>query len=372
MTTKKETKKRNVVIATGGSGGHIFPARAFAHFIKSQGYNPIILTDMNYLKYINKNDPIKYYIVQSGKNLKNPKAIINIIFGVSQALWHLLFLKPVAVVGFGGYASIPTLISSIVLRKKMILHEQNSYLGRVNNIFLKFAKVIATSYREFYGIKFKYMNKIKFVGVPVREEIKKLAKSKYKFPNFNKNEKFNILILGGSGGSKFFSEELVNAITDISDEKAKKLNIMQQCRSENVKEVKEKYKNANIQNEVHGFFSDINKKIEDAHLIIARAGASSLAEFAIAGKPVILIPFPFAINDHQMKNAKAFESRGGVVIVNQKEFKQKEFTKSLISFIDKPEKLEKIADNLRKYSVLDAEKELFKVLEEIINAQNKN
>jgi UDP-N-acetylglucosamine--N-acetylmuramyl-(pentapeptide) pyrophosphoryl-undecaprenol N-acetylglucosamine transferase len=368
MITKKETKKRNIIIATGGSGGHIFPARAFAHFIKTQGYNPIILTDMNYLKYINKNDPIKYYIVQSGKNLKDPRTIKNIIFGVFQAFKHLIFLKPVAVVGFGGYASIPTLISSTILRKKIILHEQNSYLGRVNNIFLKFAKVIATSYREFYGIKFKYMNKIKFVGLPVRKEIKQLAKNKFKSPSLNKNKKFNILIMGGSGGSKFFSEELVNAIININEEKAKKLNIMQQCRAENVKEVKEKYRNANIQNEVRGFFNDIDKKIENAHLIIARAGASSLAEFAIARKPVILIPFPFAINDHQMKNAKAFESRGGAIIINQQEFKQKEFIKSLISFIDNPEKLKKLADNLKNSSVLNAENKLFEVLEEVINA----
>lgn len=368
MVKKKNNKKRNVIIATGGSGGHIFPARVFAKFVKSKGYNPVILADINYLRYIKKNDPIEYRIVQSGKKLKSPKSIKNIIFGIFQAFKHLVTLKPVVVVGFGGYGSIPTLLASAILRKKIILHEQNSYLGRVNKIFLKFAKVITTSHREFYGIKFEYMKKIKFVGVPVRDDIKKLAKNKYRFPNFNRNEKFNILVLGGSGGSKFFSEELVEAIANISDEKAKKLHIIQQCRAEHVKGVKEKYKEVNISNEVRGFFDNINRKIDDAHLIIARAGASCSAEFAIAGKPVMLIPFPYAINNHQMKNAKALEARDATIVINQKEFNEKEFTKLLMGLINNPEKLEKLANNLKKCSTLNAEEKLFEIMEEVISA----
>ena len=371
LTKKKNVnKKKNIIIATGGSGGHIFPARAFASYAKSKGYNPIILADANYLKYIKKNDPIEFRIIQAGKKLKNPKDIKGIIFGMIQSFWHLLRLKPVAVIGFGGYGSIPTLFSSTILCKKIILHEQNSYIGRVNKIFLRFAKKIATSYREFYGIKFEYMKKVRFVGMPLRPEIKRLANSKYKSPNFNKKEKFNILVLGGSGGSKFFSEGLVDAIANLESGTKQKINMIQQCRAEHVKGVKEKYQAAKIQNEVRGFFKDIDKKIEKASLIIARSGASSLSEFSAIGRPVICIPFPFAINDHQMKNAKALEARDGVVVINQKEFDEKEFKRVLTKLINNPERLKTLALNLHKCSVLNSEERLFDVFEEVVNVEN--
>jgi UDP-N-acetylglucosamine--N-acetylmuramyl-(pentapeptide) pyrophosphoryl-undecaprenol N-acetylglucosamine transferase len=359
--------KKNIVIATGGTGGHIFPAKAFAKTLLDNGYGVTIIADEKYLNYVKENEKIDYKIIFCGRDLKNIKDIKNIVKGFFQTLFYMRKESVDLVIGFGGYASLPTLLVAKILKKEIIIHEQNAYIGKINKFFSKYARIIATSYREFYGIRYDDMEKIRFTGVPVRKKIVELSQKEYLVPNFSKDEKLNILVLGGSGGAKFFGEELVGAISGLDEKHRSKINVVHQCREEDIENVKKIYGEAKIKSEVKPFFDDIDKKIEGAHLVIARAGASSIAEFTIAGKPMILIPFPFSANDHQLKNAKSLESKNAAILIEQNKFEKKEFSKLLSDFIDSPKKLQDLAKKSREQGIFNANTKLLDIVEDIIN-----
>ena len=391
--------KKIVFITSGGTGGHIIPARCLAKELSKENFEVIFLGDAKIKNYIKAEDPFKSDIISSSQLKKSPvflfKAALKIAKGILQSLWIFLHRQPQYVVAFGGYATFPVLISAIITRTPIILHEQNAHLGKVNRIFANFSTKIATSFPGTSGISDKNLHKISFTGNPVRDEILALNHIEYQLPQekpkkerkiFDKSENkmgynvilasdfypeeendeiqetFKILVIGGSGGAKIFSEILPKAIFNLSDNIKDRLQITQQCRSELVQSTFNQYCSYNINIAIDSFFENMPELIREAHLIIARSGSSSIFEFCAARKPMILVPFAAAADDHQTKNAKYLEEHSAALLVGEKEFTINKVSDLLRDLINNPTQLKTMSDNAASLAVVDATKNLVKLI----------
>lgn len=386
-------QNNKIFITSGGTGGHIIPARCLAEELTKENFQVTFFGDKKYCSYIKVEDKFKSLLIPSSqlerKPLKLISATIKIGLGVVKSLYNLLIHRPKFVIAFGGYSTFPLLVAAVITKTKIILHEQNSHLGKVNRIFAKYADKIALSFKETSGISQQDKNKTVFVGNPVREEILSLNKIPYSLPEekeeiirpnntmgydvllasdfqrkplvAGKENLFNILVIGGSGGAKIFSEILPKAFFNLSDEFKGHLNIIQQCREELMESTYAQYRSFNLNGEIQSFFSDMPEKIAMSHLVIARAGSSSLFEFCAARKPMILIPFEKAADNHQEKNARFFEKEGAAVVITEKEFTINRISETLKRIIENPATLIKMSDSAASLAVLDATKNLAKL-----------
>ncbi|MFT6258189.1 MAG: UDP-N-acetylglucosamine--N-acetylmuramyl-(pentapeptide) pyrophosphoryl-undecaprenol N-acetylglucosamine transferase, partial [Rickettsiales bacterium] len=293
------------------------------------------------------------------------------------------------IVAFGGYATFPILAAAIILRKNIILHEQNAHLGKVNRILAKFSTQIALSYKKTDGISDEFYSKTIFVGNPIRDEILELSKKDYILPDLSRENKeaenmgynvllasqfkddssvnyesFNILIIGGSGGAKIFSDILPKAFFNLRDELKGKVSLTQQCRADDINKTSKKYKSFGIAVRISHFFEDMAGELSRAHLVIARSGSSSIAEFSAAKKPMILIPFAKSADNHQMKNANETQKSGGAIVIEECDFTINKITAELEKLIDNPAILQKMSLNAFKAANLDAALNLTKIVEE--------
>ncbi len=382
---------RKIFITTGGTGGHIIPARCLAAELAKENIAAFLLADTKYRGYIKAEDSFKSIIISSSQLVKSPLPMIiaayKISLGFVQSLYYFLRHRPQYVVAFGGYATFPILLVACITKTKIILHEQNAHLGKVNRLFASRAYKIALTFSETSGIKNEDATKLVVTGNPVRDEILQLHDKEYKMPaklelpkrdkmgydvilaseltdyeNQPQNETFNILIIGGSGGAKIFSDVLPKAFFNLGEEVKNGLHISQQCRRDLVGYTFDQYKMFNINISVAAFFDDMPSKIEAAHLIIARSGSSSIAEFCAAKKPMILIPFAKAADDHQMKNAQIVEKSGAATILAEKDFTINKMSEVIKSLIGNKNLLLKMSENAGKIANLDATKNLVKLI----------
>lgn len=394
-TQHKESGKTpgKIFITAGGTGGHIIPARCLADELSAQENRVIFLGDEKYRSYINLADGFQSMIINSSQLEKRPlkliKAATKIAYGLCQSLAIFLRHRPKYVVAFGGYATFPVLVAALITKTKIILHEQNSHLGKVNRIFAKYADKIALSFAETSGIDPAFLSKTIFTGNPVRREISALNQLPYTLPQdaapilkpenrmgYNvilasdftveepaKNNLFNILVIGGSGGAKIFSEVLPKAFFNFNEELKSRISIVQQCRKELSEATFNQYRSFNLNIEIQPFFSDMPEKIRDAHLIIARSGSSSIFEFCAAKRPMILIPFEKAADNHQEKNARFLEKHGAAIVVTEKEFTINHISKILQNLINNYAMLEKMSAQAASLAALEATKNLAKLFQ---------
>lgn len=394
---------KKIFITTGGTGGHILPAMCLAKALIKQNNHTIVFGDSkvkNYLHYLDNQQNFQFCLLSSSKIVKNYRSLIfatlKICLGFLQSLFFLLIKQPNVVVAFGGYASFPMLLASVFLGKKIVLHEQNAHLGKVNRIFSPFATKIAISFPDISGIKPKYQSKIIYTGNPVRNEISALWQQPYEIPNsqptnqisYNRfgydlilnsdfyqtseneseckeQEFWQILVLGGSGGAKVFSDVLPQAFFNLPDNLKDNLKIVQQCRKELVESTFESYKNFNVNVVVDSFFEDIPTILKQSHLVIARAGASSIFEFCASKKPMILVPFANSADHHQQKNAHYIAKNGGAIVLEEKEFNINNISQILRNLLEKPEILYKMSENSSKLAKIEATDNLIKVLNNV-------
>lgn len=298
--------KKRILLSAGGTGGHMFPAGVLASNLIEQGFDVQILTDKRGSSYLSKSLPKKVYNL----SFLGRRRIWNLPFVAFQmmvlalgTLWNLLFHRPALIVGFGGYVTYPVLLFARLLKIPYCIHEQNSVLGRVNRIFKNHAKVVMTSFPQTV-----FAGRVYYTGLPVREEFVKIRSQPYKAPE----HEFNLLVLGGSQGSKIFSNLIPAALSRLPDEYKKQVRVVQQCRSEDVKDVEQFYGSHGIKARAYSFINHVADEIAKAHFIISRSGASSLAEMTVAGRPALYIPYLFAMDDHQTTNAKQLcDQQGG-------------------------------------------------------------
>lgn len=390
----------NIFIGTGGTGGHIFPAQSLAENL-AKNHRVIIFGDKNYAKYIKPQQKFYSKIIQTSQIQKSPIKLITALFKISlgtlQSLYYIASKRPSAIITFGGYATFPLLIAAVITKRKIILHEQNAHLGKVNRIFIRFAQSLATSFPNTSGINQKYHHKTIFIGNLVRQEIIKLHETEYELPKITKEKKtprdnktmgynvllasdfdedvqqtikeknlFNILVIGGSGGAQIFSKVLPKAFFNLGEEVKNNIRIIQQCRSDLLEETYNEYQQYNLNTVLASFFDNMPQLISQTHLVIARAGSSSIAEFCAAKIPMILIPFAKSADDHQKKNANFLKSENAAIVLSEKNFNINNATKIITDLITSKTKLKELSKNAGKLAKITACEDLTKIVEKII------
>ncbi len=312
---------RPVVIAAGGTGGHFFPAEALAAELVRRGQRVALMTDARSGGLTSQVFEGRERFVLSGSGIagrgvmRAVKSVAALAAGTLQARSILARLRPAAIVGFGGYPSVAPVLAARMLspRPPVILHEQNGVLGRANRWLASRADLLALSLPGTTRVPAGIHTEIS--GNPVRPAIAALAASPYTAPT----DRIRLLVLGGSLGARVFSDVVPPALALLPAELRARLAVTQQCRAEDLDRVRAAYAQSGIAADLAPFFADVAALLRDAHLVIARAGASTVAELATIGRPAILVPLPGAIDDHQSANAAALSATGGAWIMKQAE-----------------------------------------------------
>jgi UDP-N-acetylglucosamine--N-acetylmuramyl-(pentapeptide) pyrophosphoryl-undecaprenol N-acetylglucosamine transferase len=313
---------RPIVIAAGGTGGHFFPAEALAAEFLSRGHRIALMTDARSGGLSSATFSGLETYVLSGAGIagrgawRGVKAVGSMAVGVGQARGILRRIGAGCVVGFGGYPSVaPVLAAGLVFRRPVvILHEQNAVLGRANRFLAGRADVVGLGFENTKGVPAGTRTEV--TGNPIRPAIGALAHTSYVAPN----DQIRLLVLGGSLGARVFSDIVPAALRMLPDSLRIRIVIVQQTRQEDIERVRAAYAADGFAAELSPFFRDVAARLVAAHLVIARAGASTVAELAVAGRPSILVPLPGAIDDHQSANARALAQAGGAWVMPQPQF----------------------------------------------------
>jgi UDP-N-acetylglucosamine--N-acetylmuramyl-(pentapeptide) pyrophosphoryl-undecaprenol N-acetylglucosamine transferase len=366
----KRNKKKWIFLAAGGTGGHIFPAIALAKELEKRGYDVLLITDKRYKSYKDKKIRHKTLPVKQlkGNVFEKILSVISLARSYIKASALLKRHKPLCAIGFGGYPSLPTILAAQRNGFKTIIHEQNSLLGRANHMLAKKADIIATSYTEVKKIEKEWANKTSYTGNPIRNSIVLLKDNKY--PKITEKGKFNILVIGGSQGANIFSDIVPAAISKLDKQLRSRVFIMQQCRKDRLQEIQELYDELGIRHDIKEFFTDIEDKLKKSHLIVSRAGASTLSEIAAIGRPAIMVPLPNSADNHQLVNAKVFEDDGAGWVIEQKDFTPENLTNRLREILKMNEELKIMSSIMRKHAVYDAHERLADKIETLINGHN--
>ena len=318
-------KNKNILIATGGTGGHVFPAYSIAKYFIKNKYSVNIVTDKRGYKFLKDYKDISIKIISSATIFKkNPIKIlislIKIFLAFNSSLVFLIKIKPKIVFGMGGYSSFPTCVASKLLGIPFIIYENNLILGRANRYLLPFAYKMFVSYKELEGVAKKYEKNIVETGNIIREEILNYSHSNL----FLDKKNISILVLGGSQAAKIFAEKLPNIFRKCTEEKID-LIIYQQCLPDQEKKLEENYKLYNMNFKLFNFTHNILNYFSKADLVITRSGASMLAELLNCNIPIISVPLPSAADNHQLKNAKYFTKMGYGFLIEEQELEEKLF-----------------------------------------------
>ncbi len=313
---------RLIMLAAGGTGGHLFPAFALAEELGRRGFAVELVTDMRGDRYGTGFPARAVHKIHSATLVgRSPVAMaktgVALARGVRQAYALMGKSRPAAVAGFGGYPSFPPLVAARMRGIPTLLHEQNAVLGRANRMLAKRVDLIATSFARVGLVDKEIEGKIRFTGNPVRQVVLECASRPYWVAGAT--ERFRLLVFGGSQGARYFSDAVPPALAMLSPEVRSRLTVVQQAREEDIERTRAAYAAAGIQAEIAQFFRDLPRQIADAHLVIARAGASSVAELAVIGRPSILVPLPHALDNDQLRNATTLAESGGAWCIEQKD-----------------------------------------------------
>ncbi len=301
--------KKTIIITTGGTGGHMYPAIKTGAHLHNMGNTIHIFTDTRGVKWCDTSgvDTLKNIIAIPSRAVVGQSvafkiiSLLIILWGFFVALRHINRLKPDAVIGFGGYASVPVLFACVAWGVPVFLHEQNAYAGRVNRLFSKWAKRVAVSFSDTRGLARDICT---YTGNPIRTDIASI----YDIPYTADADKIRVLITGGSQGAKVFGE----VVPQLLIKYANTIQVMQQVRMKQLDTVSQFYKQAGIIATVTPFIEDMVSALQWADIAIARSGAGTVMENACAGVPTVFVPYKYAADNHQYYNAIQFT--GGVVV----------------------------------------------------------
>ena len=312
----------NFILAAGGTGGHMVPAHALAAELKSRGHGVMLITDDRGARFPGLFEKVSVHILPAGRLGGGPiawmKAARSVLAGRSEAKALYRSHPPDAVIGFGGYPAFPALLAATAKRIPTVLQEQNAVLGRVNRLLAGDATAIATAYSEVGRLKSRHQHKCVLVGNPVREAVAKLGE--IPFPAFDELAPLKILVTGGSQGATILARVVPEGLGQLHASLRHRLQVVQQCRPDDIEPVRARYAELGIPAELMTYIEDMPAKLGDAHLMIGRAGASTIAELTAAGRPAILIPFGAATDDHQTANARELTTAGGARTIPQAQF----------------------------------------------------
>ncbi len=310
-----------IALAAGGTGGHLFPAQALARELVTLGYRVALITDRRGQAFGDKIG-VELHRIRAGKIEAGLKgkivAVAEMALGTLGAQRLLKRLGPACVVGFGGYPSVPTMIAASRLEVPTLIHEQNALLGRANRLLARRVGCVATSFAHTSGIAKGLLVKVVVTGNPVRPAIAMMRGVGY--PAVNSDAPFKVLVLGGSQGARILSAVVPHALALLDPALRSRLEVAEQARPEDLEAVRQTYLEAGIAAECAGFFDDVPVRLASAHLVISRAGASTVAEIATVGRPGVLVPFAAAAEDHQTLNARALATDGAAWVMAEGDF----------------------------------------------------
>jgi UDP-N-acetylglucosamine--N-acetylmuramyl-(pentapeptide) pyrophosphoryl-undecaprenol N-acetylglucosamine transferase len=356
-----------VIIAAGGTGGHLFPAAAFAEEMRARGWRVVLMTDARGRRYAEHFPAERIEDVAAASPSANPiKAIpaaLKIWRGVNQAKRRFAELKPALVAGFGGYPSFPALMAARAHKLPILIHEQNSVLGRVNRALASSASIVACGFERLDKLPPAAAARKRVVGNPVRAPILAAREQGYSTPAAG--GRLRLLIIGGSQGARIFGEVIPAAIASLPGELRARLEVVHQVREEQLEQARAVYREAGVAAEVAPFFADIGARLAAAHLVIARAGASSVTELQAAGRPAILVPFAAAADDHQTGNAAGLASVGAADVIAESSFEPEALALLLQQRLSDPHGLSVRAAAARATAKPDAAQALANLAEQV-------
>ncbi|MDB5407487.1 MAG: murG [Rhodospirillales bacterium] len=332
-----------IVLAAGGTGGHMFPAEALARELVARGAAVALVTDRRGQAFGGDLDGagVATHRIRAGRfdsgMLGKVRGFAELLLGIAQAGGVLRRIAPAAIVGFGGYPSVPTVIAAARRGIPTLIHEQNAMLGRANRVLAPRVTRIALSFAETARLVDRDRRRAVETGNPVRPAVAAVRDIPYTAPAAP--EAIEILITGGSQGARVFSDIVPAALAALPDELRRRLRISQQVRPEDFERVRRQHAESGVAAETSAFFADVPQRLAKAHLVIARAGASTIAELTVAGRPAVLIPYPFAADDHQTANAAAFAKGGGGWAMAQEGFTVKRLAEFLTELLAAPARL---------------------------------
>jgi UDP-N-acetylglucosamine--N-acetylmuramyl-(pentapeptide) pyrophosphoryl-undecaprenol N-acetylglucosamine transferase len=352
--------ERCILVAAGGTGGHLFPAAALADALARRGVPVELATDDRALRYGGEFPARAVHAVASaspvgGGPLRKGLAALRLARGLVSSLALVRTLRPRAVVGFGGYPTVPPILAASMLRVPTVLHEQNSVLGRANRFLAARVTLIGAGFPDLKGADAAIRPKLRYVGVPVRGAVTEAAATP--LPSFE-DGRLKVLVTGGSQGARVMADVVPAAIALLSPDERARIRLTQQARGEDKARVASACAELRFPVEIAEFFTDLPRRIAAAHLVICRAGASTIGELEVIGRPSILVPFPHALDQDQAANAAALGAAGGAIVVPQKEFTPERLAALLRERLADPGKLVAAAAAAKSLGVTDAAERL--------------
>ncbi len=358
-------KAKRLLLAAGGTGGHMFPAQALAEEMMAQGWEAALITDARGAKLAgNFPSETRLTIDAASLNPRRPlaavKGVLTILKGMKQAKAFITNWQPDVVAGFGGYPAYPAVKAAQSMGLPSLLHEQNAVLGRVNRALSKRADILACGFDVLE--RCSVPEKVIVTGNPLRVQISNAIPKHYSVPK----DKINLLIIGGSLGARLISETVPLALARLPENMRSRLNVVQQTRTESMEAAKAVFAAAGIQARCESFFHNIEDELAAAHFIIARAGASSVSEIAAMGKPSLFVPLGIAMDDHQSVNAQSLKDLDAADILPESQFTPEALAHSLEKRLNDSHWLKQAAAAARKTAKLDAAPHLAQLVKGLV------
>ena len=348
-----------VLLAAGGTGGHLFPAQALADALLKRGVIVDLATDTRAAHF--KFPARTVHLIPSATlRGRNPVSLARtarlLTLGTAKAWSMLGRVRPAVVVGFGGYPTVPPLMAATLRGIPTVLHEQNGVMGRANRLLAARVTAIATGFRTLARFDPRLQGKITFTGNPVRAEVIAAAATPYVAPAAD--GKLRLLVFGGSQGARVMAEIVPAAVERLTGELRARLAVVQQARAEDLDAVRGIYARLGVAAETAPFFSDLPARMASAHLVISRSGASTVAELSAVGRPAVLVPLPHALDQDQFINAGVLEAAGGAIRVEQRDFTPERLAAEIAGLAGESGRLGRMAQAAKSAGTVDAAERL--------------
>jgi len=345
-----------ILLCAGGTGGHLFPAEALANVLVQRGHRVELATDARALKYGGQFAASTVHALAAatpsgGSLIAKAAALATLARGTWAARALIKRLQPAAVVGFGGYPTVPPVLAASYLSVATIIHEQNAVIGRANRFLAPRVTAIATGFASLARLDERLRAKVNYVGNPVRPAV--IAAAAAPYPAVAPGV-LHLLVTGGSQGARIMSDIVPAAVALLSGAQRARLAIVQQARAEDVGRVAQAYRELGVDAQIQAFFDDLPRRLAEAHLLIGRAGASTVSECAVIGRPALLVPLPGSLDQDQAANAAWLAQLGAAWVLPQTEFSPDRLARELAQCLDNPQRLQAAATAAKRAGKADA------------------
>ena len=343
-------KNKSIIVATGGTGGHVFPAYSLSKYLTNSGFDVTITSDVRGLKFFDKSSPIKIKKIDTTPLKRNIiVSVIKIFIAIVKSLTFLTINRPKVIFGMGGYSSFPICFSAIILKIPFIIYENNLHIGKANKYLLPFSKKIFISFDSIEGIKEKYLYKTIKIGSILREEIFNFKKK----DEIKREENLNILVLGGSQAAKTFAEKLPKIFVEFKKRGAN-FKVIQQCIPSQNNYLSEIYSQNDLDFGIFNFSFEIIDYYKSTNLVITRGGSSAITELVNCNIPFICVPLPSAADNHQEKNARYFEKNGYCIKLSEDQIHNK-----LLQLLEKIDNDKSILNRIKNIQMKHSDKDVY-------------